>query len=228
MQSRRSLRCQKECARDKKRITLYMRISANNTRVCLSSRFASFVSAKNRKSFVCSASFFLIYLFLFIILPRSIFFLSCARWICIDEKEEETRKRCSFILPMTSARYHFQASEYAFRHSFIPLRASPTSRFPHDACQRRGYFSVEDSTSIRYIPARIHYRLAEQYTRECITPIHNPPAASLPARPTNQPSTQPASQPPSFDGYIRDCDLRYRKLLSRARSKSSQAVALNF
>lgn len=48
------------------------------------------------------------------------------------------------------------------------------------------------------ISPRIHYRVAEQYAHECITA--HPQSAGL-------------------DGYIRDCDLRYRKLLSKARPK---------
>jgi len=99
----------------------------------------------------------------------------------------------SFLLA-TSPRYHFQTCS----------RSSSDRSFPHhiilslDAYLRRGYFSMEDSTSICYtlantlpgcraIRTRMHYA--------------HPQFAGL-------------------DGYIRDCDLRYRKLLSKARPKT--------
>lgn len=60
-----------------------------------------------------------------------------------------------------------------------PRRAHhPTARSTLDAYLRRGYFSMEDSTSIRYILANTLPGVAEQYAHECITPTPNPPGST--------------------------------------------------
>lgn len=102
---------------------------------------------------------------------------------------------CDFTIPLSSP--HFRSSPT--RSIFIP-RASSTSLVSLlDANRRRGYFSMEDSTSIRYIPREYITGLpSNTHTHTRMHYIHWPP----------------------LDGYIRDCDLRYRKLLSKARPKT--------
>lgn len=190
----------------KKRITWCTKILSNNVVAFVSSRFASCVSAKKQKVFRFSGSW---------LFPRAVFrsqsFSLSLSPICTEDSRTDRRGGgnapksffCFWLdfaaIPLSSSGVRVPPSPPSPSSPLVhPLRASSTSRFPRDACRRRGYFAMEDSTSIRYIPARIHYRLAEQYTRECITLTH----------------------PPPLDVYIPDCDLRYRKLLSRARPKT--------
>lgn len=107
-------------------------------------------------------------------------------------------KRRSFTRDF-SLRYHFRArSRSSPDRSFSRRVHHPTSRSSLDSYPRRGYFSMEDSTSIRYISANTLPGCRAIRTRMHYRPPHNPPGST---------------------GIYADCDLRYRKLLSKARPK---------
>lgn len=77
--------------------------------------------------------------------------------------------------------------------SRFPPRRKPTTWLFFD-----GGFDIDT-----LYPPRIHYRFAEQYTYTYTNALHPRYTGRL-----------------ALDGYIRDCDLRYRKLLSKARPKT--------
>lgn len=112
----------------------------------------------------------------------------------------DVQKRTNVVLLLaTSPRYHFQArSRSSYDHSFPPSRAS-------------SHFSFSPrriSTAWLFFDGG--FDIDTLYHREYITGL-----------PSNiRTRMHYAPQFAVRDGYIRDCDLRYRKLLSKARPKT--------
>lgn len=133
------------------------------------------------------------------------------------ERRNERRKRANVLLLLAaSPRYHFETREYAIyrrrrRHSFAPFAHHPLLVSPATHVDDVVIFRWKIRHRYVISPHEYITGLPEQYTRECITPTHNPPVAS---------PTHPPIQPASHPRLTGDCDLRYRKLLSSARPKT--------